>query len=229
MQAGLVRGTRGFVGWGDAFVDFANRGWDDLLIVNGHVYPQMNDPRVNARYLQPKLLFYNRGDGTFANISDSAGPALLIPQVSRGMAVGDLFNDGRQEAVIENLTGPPMILQPQTDASQHWISIALEGVKCNRLALNARVRVVAGDLVQLKEVHSGGSYLSQNDLRLHFGLGAHARIDRMEILWPDGSREVINSPAVDRIDQVRQGAGIVSSKTPQEMRGGVTTRAASHP
>ena len=217
IASGIARGTQGYVGWGDAFVDFANTGWQDLFQVNGHVYPQVDTTHTAAHYLEPKLLFLNRRDGTFQNISRRVGPALQIPQVSRGLAVGDLFNDGRMEAVVENLVGEPMILRPEGGPKNHWVSFQLEGVECNRLALNARVRVTAEDLVQLGEVISGGSYLSQNDLRLHFGLGSNAHLDRAEVLWPDGKKEVITNLAADRYYVVREGQGVVSDSKPQQL------------
>jgi hypothetical protein len=129
------------------------------------------------------------------------------------MAVGDLLNDGKMEAVVENLVGSPMILRPQGDSQNHWISFQLEGVHSNRLALNARVQATAGDLVQLGEVISGGSYLSQNDLRIHFGLGKHERIDKAKVFWPSGKVEVLSNLAADRFYIVREGVGVVSSKT----------------
>lgn len=218
VAAGMVKSTRGYVGWGDAFVDFANSGWPDFFQVNGHVYPQMANPQINARYMQPKLLFLNQRDGTFLDITKQSGVALNIPQVSRGMAIGDLFSDGKLEAIIENLVGKPMILRPEGATTNHWISFQLEGVKSNHLALNARVRVTAGDLIQLGELRSGGSYLSQNDLRLHFGIGTHGRVDKAEIIWPDGTIETLTNLAVDHFYQVRQGSGITSSKTPAEQR-----------
>ncbi len=161
IPSGIARGTQGYVGWGDAFVDFDNDGWEDFFLVNGHVYPQVDSAHMATKFLEPKLLFMNQRNGTFKNISWQVGPAIQIPQVSRGLAVGDLFNDGRMEAVIENLVGKPMILRPEGGPKNHWISFQLEGVKSNRLALNARIRATAGDLVQLGEVSSGGSYLSQ--------------------------------------------------------------------
>ena len=142
---------------------------------------------------------------------------MQIPQVSRGLAVGDLFNDGKMEAVVENLMGQPMILRPVGGPQNHWISFQLEGVKCNRLALNARIRATAGDLVQLGEVLSGGSYLSQNDLRIHFGLGNHERVNQAEVLWPDGTKETLTNLAADRSYVVREGVGIVSSKPPEHL------------
>ncbi len=212
IASGIARGTQGFVGWGDAFVDFANNGWQDFFEVTGHVYPQVDTTHTATRYLQPKLLFLNQHDGAFQNISRRVGPALQIPQVSRGLAVGDLFNDGRLEAVVENLVGEPMILRPENGPKNHWVSFQLEGVTCNRLALNARVRVTAGDLVQLGEVMSGGSYLSQSDLRLHFGLGSRESIDQAEVLWPDGKKETLTHLAVDKFYVVREGQGVVASK-----------------
>jgi hypothetical protein len=200
------------VGWGDAFVDFSNSGWQDIFIVNGHVYPQVDQFGSNLRYLEPKLLLLNQRNGSFKDISRYAGVAITIPQVSRGMAVGDLFNDGKLEAVVENLKGQPMILRPDGGPQYHWISFQLEGVRANRLALNARVRAIAGDMVQLGEVISGGSYLSQNDLRIHFGLGEHQRVDKAEILWPDGKVETLTNLAADRFYYVREGGGLVSSK-----------------
>jgi enediyne biosynthesis protein E4 len=209
--SGIARGTQGYVGWGDAFVDFANSGWQDFFLVNGHVYPQVETTHTSIHYLEPKLLFLNQRNGSFQNISRRVGPALQKPQVSRGLAVGDLFNDGRMEAVVENLVGEPMILRPENGPKNHWISFQLESVTGNRLALNARVRATAGDLVQLGEVQSGGSYLSQNDLRLHFGLGQHTRVDRAEVLWPDGKKETLTNLAADKYYIVREGQGIVST------------------
>ncbi len=212
--AGIARATTAYVGWGDAFFDPDNDGWLDLIVVNGHVYPQVDTKDIGTRYREPKLLFLNQRDGSFRNVSEEAGAALQIPQVSRGLAVGDLFNDGHLEVVIENLEGEPMILRAESTARNHWISFALEGTKSNRLALNARVRVTAGDLVQEDEVRSGGSYLSQSDLRLHFGLGAHERIDKAEILWPSGEKEILSQLAADRFYTVREGRGVIASKAP---------------
>jgi hypothetical protein len=214
IASGIARGTQGYVGWGDAFVDFDNDGWEDFFLVNGHVYPQVDTTHTTTRYLEPKLLFWNQRDGTFKNISRRVGPAIQIVQVSRGLAVGDLFNDGKMDAVVENLVGTPMILRPEGGPENHWISFQLEGVKSNRLALNARVRATAGDLVQLGEVTSGGSYLSQNDLRIHFGLGGHEHLDHAEMQWPDGHKETLTNLAADRFYLVREGVGVVSTALP---------------
>jgi len=217
VTSGIARGTQGYVGWGDAFVDFANNGWQDFFLVNGHVYPQIDTVHTAIRYLEPMLLFLNRRNGDFQNVSRRLGPAIQTPQVSRGLAIGDLFNDGKMEAVVENLVGEPMILRPVGGPRNHWISFQLEGVKCNRLALNARIRAKAEDLVQLGEVISGGSYLSQNDLRIHFGLGTHEHLDQAEILWPDGKKETLTNLTVDRFYVVREGQGVVASRPTEHL------------
>ena len=179
---------------------------------------QVDSAHLSVKYLEPKLLFMNQRDGTFRNVSKQAGDAIRVPQVSRGMAIGDLFNDGRLEAVVENLAGKPMILRPEGGPQNHWISFQLEGVKSNRLALNARVRATAGDLVQLGEAISGGSYLSQNDLRIHFGLGLNDRVEKVEVLWPNGKTETLTNLVADRFYTVREGEGVVSFKPAEASR-----------
>jgi hypothetical protein len=208
--SGIAPSTTQYVGWGDAFVDFDNAGWLDLFMVNGHVYPQVDTAEAGPKYLEPGLMFYNQHNGTFKDISKLVGPALQLPKVSRGVAVGDLFNDGRMDIVIENLKGAPTILQPQGGPANHWIDFELAGSKSNRLALNARVKVTAGDLVQTYALLSGGSYLSQNDLRIHVGLGSSKRVDKVEIFWPAGTTEVLTDLTVDHIYDVKEGEGIVA-------------------
>jgi hypothetical protein len=208
-SSGIARSTISYVGWGDAFVDFDNDGWVDFFMVNGHVYPQVDSMETGAKYREPKLLFLNQRDGTFRDISKLVGTAIQVPQVSRGLAVGDLFNDGHLDLVTENLIGGPMILRPEGGPANHWISFELQGTKSNRLALNASVRVTAGKLVQEGEVLSGGSYLSQNDLRLHFGLGKQDRVDKVEISWPSGATEVLSQLPADHFYCIREGAGVI--------------------
>jgi hypothetical protein len=209
----IAPSTVPYVGWGDAFFDFDNDGWLDLFLVNGHVYPQVDSGETGARYHEPKLLFLNQRNGTFKDISKLVGPAIQLLQVSRGVANGDLFNDGRIDLVIENLKGSPMILRPQGGPSNHWIGFELEGTKSNRLALNARVKATAGDLVQMGEVLSGGSYLSQNDLRIHFGLGSREHVDKVQVLWPSGKTEVMTNLAADRFYKLKEGEGIVPTES----------------
>ena len=212
-SSGIAQSTAQYVGWGDAFLDFDNDGWPEFFMVNGHVYPQVDSGNVGTRYREPKLLYLNHRNGTFRNISKLVGPAIQIPQVSRGLGVGDLFNDGRLEIVIENLQGQPMILRPEGGPQNHWISIELQGASSNRLALNARAKAVAGDLVQTGVVVSGGSYLSHHDLRLHFGLGSYDRVDRLEIQWPNGRTETLTGLSADRFYCIEEGQGIVPPET----------------
>jgi hypothetical protein len=203
--AKIAPATLPYVGWGDAFIDTDNRGLLDLLLVNGHVYPQVDNSRLGTTYREPKLLLWNNGDGTFREVSGETGSALGRPQVSRGLAIGDLFNTGKLNAVIENLTGEPMILEMESDPRNHWISFALEGGPSNRLALNARVYVRTGTVQQMSEVLSGGSYLSQSDLRLHFGVGAATRVEEMKVVWPDGRRQVFRDVLSNRFYFLKEG------------------------
>jgi enediyne biosynthesis protein E4 len=207
--AGIAANTTHYVGWGDGFFDLDNDGWLDLFIVNGHVYPQVDSGEAGARYREPGLLFLNLHNGKFKEIGKLVGPSLAAPRVSRGAAVGDLFNDGHLDIVIENLQGEPTILRSQGSPLNHWIGFELVGTKSNRLALNARVKVTAGDLVQTDEVRSGGSYLSQNDLRLHFGLGPKTHADKVEVFWPSGKVETITDLAADHSYEIQEGLGIV--------------------
>jgi enediyne biosynthesis protein E4 len=208
--AGVAMPTIHLLKWGTACLDFNNDGWPDLFTVSGHVYPQVDSLQAGAKYRERKIVLLNQRNGTFRDVSQEAGPAVTIPQASRGAAFGDLDNDGRLDVVVENIDGPPLILRNTTPGSNHWISLQLLGTKSNRLAIGAKVKVVAGPLVQIGEVRSGGSYLSQNDLRIHFGLGDAAKVDRVEIRWPGGAVETLRNLAADRLFQVREGQGVVS-------------------
>jgi hypothetical protein len=203
--AHIAQSTLPYVGWGDAFLDTDNRGLLDLILVNGHVYPQVDNAKLGTTYREPKLLFWNNGDGTFRDVSHEAGTALSVRQVSRGLAVGDLFNTGRLDIVIENLAGEPMILEAKSDPANHWASFQLEGNPSNRLGLNARVYVRTGAVQQMQEVLSGGSYLSQSDLRLHFGLGASTRMDQVEVRWPDGKRQTFHDVPANHFYLLKEG------------------------
>jgi hypothetical protein len=203
--AGISRESAPFVGWGDAFLDLNNSGWLDLILANGHVYPQVDSVKIGATYKEPKLVFQNLRNGTFREVGAQTGPAVLTPQVSRGLAVGDLFNRGQLNVVVENLTGEPMILEAKSNPANHWISFQLEGNPTNKLALNARIRVTTGKLQQMGEIRSGGSYLSQNDLRLHFGLGSDGHADKVEVLWPNGKSQVFQDVAADCFYRLKQG------------------------
>jgi hypothetical protein len=204
-SAGVAHATEPYVGWGNAFLDLNNSGWLDLVLVNGHVYPQVDDAKLGIHYREPKLVFLNAHNGTFREATAKVGETLTIPLVGRGLAVGDLFKRAALDLVVENLTSGPQILSSRPDPSNHWISVELEGTPRNRLALNARVRVTANSQTQLGEVRSGGSYLSQSDLRLHFGLGTAKSIDILEVLWPGGTTQVFHSVTADRFYKLKQG------------------------
>jgi enediyne biosynthesis protein E4 len=160
-------------------------------------------------YREPGLLSLNQKNGTFCDASTQAGPALTEKRVSRGLAVADLFNDGNVDVVINDLDGKPMILKNHGIPGRHWISFELAGTKSNRLALNARAKITAAGMTQSDEVHSGGSYLSQNDLRLHFGLGSAQRVDSLEIRWSSGIVDHLTGLAADKFYVVQEGHGIV--------------------
>lgn len=201
-----------FVKWGTAFADFDNDGWLDLIAVAGHVYPQVDALATGPRYKEPGLFHLNERDGTFCNASGMTGSAMSEPRVSRGLAVGDLFNDGNLDVVIETLDGSPVILKNAGISGRHWVSFELAGVASNRMALNARVHIVAGGVSQTEEIHSGGSYLSQNDTRIHFGLGTANKIDTLEIIWPSGKIEKMSNLAADRFYFLLEGQGIVPAE-----------------
>ena len=208
-KSGTAMSSLAYVKWGIAFVDLDNDGWLDLIGVNGHVYPQVDTLPSGARYKEPKVLSMNLGNGAFCDASEQAGPALKEPRVSRGLAVGDLFNDGNIDVVVEDLTGAPMILRNAGIPGRHWVSFELAGTKSNRLAIGARVKITAGGMTQTEEIHSGGSYLSQNDLRVHFGLAAAKKIESVEIRWPSGKVETMKDLDADKFYSVLEGQGIV--------------------
>jgi len=208
-QSGIALPSLPYVKWGTAFADFDNDGWLDLIAVSGHVYPQVNSLPSGGGYREPKLFHLNQTDGTFCDASALAGPALQERRVSRGLAVGDLFNDGNVDVVVGDLDGSPMILKNHGVPSRHWVSFDLAGTKSNRMAIGARVQVVAGGMTQTDEVHSGGSYLSQNDTRLHFGLGSAKKIDRVEIRWPSGAVETLDGLDANQFYSVLEGSGVV--------------------
>jgi len=211
--SGIVQPSVPYVGWGDAFVDLNNSGWLDLVLVNGHVYPQVDDIKAGIAYREPRLVYINQHNGTFREMGAATGTSVRIPQVSRGLAVGDLFHRGVMDLVIENLVGGPMILEAKPNPSNHWVSFALEGAPKNRLALNVRIRITTGKLQQLQEIRSGGSYLSQSDLHLHFGLGKARLIDKVEVQWPNGSTQTFTNIQPDRFYSLKQNGSLVPSAT----------------
>lgn len=208
-SAKIAQASRPYVGWGTGFFDIDNDTWLDLLVVNGHVYPQMDQISSGLGYKQNKLLHINQGNGSFCDASTLAGPALLEKRVSRGAAFGDLDNDGQIDVVVGDLDDAPSILRNEGGNGNKWITLELAGTKGSPLAIGARVKIVADGVTQIEEIRSGGSYLSQNDLRVHFGLGNSAKADSIEILWPSGRVETLKDIVGGKFYAVLEGAGIV--------------------
>jgi len=192
--------------WGDAFLDYDNDGWLDLMAVAGHVYPQMDQVNTGAAagYRQPKLLFHNEHDGTFAEVSRRYGPVFTDKRVSRGLVVGDLDDDGRLDAVVTDLDGPAQVLRNELEPTGHWLILRLLGKGGNPQALGAVATVQAGPLRMTRYVQSGTGYLSQSDVRPHFGLGAQARAERVEVRWPDQTVTRLEDVPADQVLAVRQ-------------------------
>ncbi len=207
--AKVAQVSRPYVGWGTGFFDLDNDTWLDLFVVNGHVYPQMDQISSGARYRQGKLLFVNNGDGTFCNATEQGGAVLSELRVGRGAAFGDLDNDGQIDIVVEDLDAAPMILKNEGDKTNHWISLELGAKQGNPLAIGARIKITTGKIVQTEEIRSSSSYLSQNDLRIHFGLGKAAKADEIEIRWNSGKIETLKDVAADKFYGVLEGEGIV--------------------
>lgn len=207
--AKVAQKSRPYVGWGTGFFDLDNDTWLDLFVVNGHVYPQMDEISSGAGYEQGKLLFINQGDETFCDATEQSGAVLSEQRVSRGAAFGDLDNDGNIDIVVEDLDSSPMILRNEGDKTNHWITLELGAKQGNPLAIGARVKVTTGKVTQTEEIRSGASYLSQNDLRVHFGLGKATKVDLIEIRWNSGRVETIKDVAADKFYAVLEGKGIV--------------------
>ena len=197
-----------YVGWGTAFFDYDNDGLLDIIVVNGHVYPQLEKARLGASagYRQRKLLYHNRGDGTFDEVANQFGRVMTDERVGRGLAVGDLDNDGRLDIVVNNLDGSPEILHNEIATRGSWLTVKLAGSGGNTDAIGATVTARAGSFMQTQVVQSGASYISQNDMRLHFGLGRATEVDTLEVRWPNGTvttRQKVKANQIIRIEQPR--------------------------
>jgi hypothetical protein len=204
--AGMGLNTR-WLGWGCGFIDVDNDGWADIFLVNGHVYPEVEKLTTEAGYAQPKVLYRNLQNGSFADVSQKAGEAVYSPNASRGAAFGDYDNDGDVDILINSVNGPPELLRADSLNQNNWIKIKLVGVKSNRDGIGARIKCVTENGSQIDEVRSGGSYYSQNDLRIHFGLGKSQRVDSLEINWPSGKVETIRNVAANQLVVVKEGQG----------------------
>jgi hypothetical protein len=212
-QAGIAQSSIPFVGFGDGFLDFDNDGWKDLLIINGHVYPQADQhPEWGQSYAQRPLLYHNLKNGKFELVPAVEGTGLAKLMVGRGAAFGDIFNDGKIDVIVNNMDGVPVLLRNVNPDHHHWVELKLiGGPRSPRDAVGATVYLKAGGIRQRGDVLSGGSYLSSNDLRVHFGLGDADKVDAVEIHWPSGNKETVALPAVDRIYSVTEGRGLTDA------------------
>jgi hypothetical protein len=204
--AGLGLHTQ-YLGWGTMFFDFDNDGWPDLLVVNGHVYPEVDKQHLGSNFQEPKILYHNNGNATFTDISREAGPAITTASSARGLAIGDLWNNGQLSAVISNMNAHPALLVNQVKSPNHWITLHLIGTKSNRDGIGARVTVSAGGRSRIGEIRSGSSYDSSSDTRPHFGLGSSDKIDFVDVRWPSGLTERFEGLKVDSIHDLKEGTG----------------------
>ena len=211
--AGLGKHTQ-YLGWGVGFFDYDNDGWADILICNGHVYPEVEQLRTEAGYSQKKLLYKNLRNGRFDDVSGLGGPGISVPTASRGCAFGDFDNDGDIDFVVNCVNQPPQLVRCDSSTGSNWIKVRTMGTKSNRSGIGARLKCVtqvpgeAKPHSQIDEVRSGGGYFAQNDLRVHFGLGKATKVELLEIRWPSGTVDTLKDVAVNQLIFVKEGEGI---------------------
>jgi len=207
-RAGLAEATSAYLGWGTQFFDFDNDGWKDIFFSNGHVHPEVDAINSGTSYAQRNQVFQNLHDGKFAEVMPTAGSGLAIVKSSRGAAFGDFDNDGDIDVLVANINDAPTLLENRGgERLNRWITLKLIGTKSNRSAIGARVTITAAGLKQMAEVKSGGSYLSQSDLRIHFGLGKAKRADEVVVRWPSGLTESFKNLETNRFYLVTEGRG----------------------
>jgi len=217
-----------FLGWGCGFFDFDNDGWPDILICNGHVYPEVEQLRTEAGYAQRKLLYRNQRNGHFEDVSLNAGTGISTPSASRGCAFGDFDNDGDIDVVVNTINGPPQLLRCDSRLNHNWIKVRTIGTKSNRSGIGARLRCVthppdeAKPHQQIDEVRSGGSYISQNDLRIHFGLGKAEKVELLEVHWPSGQVDSMKDVKPNQLVYVKEGEGIVRTVVFERTKGKIS-------
>jgi hypothetical protein len=202
--AGLAVNTK-YVCWGVDFADFDNDGWLDIFHVTGTVYPEVEKVHPDFKYKTPRVVYRNLGNGSFEEVSELCGPGVLEAHSSRGCAFGDFNNDGNLDVLILNMSEPPSLLQNDNRSGHHWLNVKLKGTRSNRSAIGARITVKTGEHRQIREVLSGSSYISQSDLRQHFGLGAASMVDQIEVRWPSGQVDRINGADADQFMVIEEG------------------------
>lgn len=207
VKAGLAINPQ-YVGWGVGFVDLDNDGWKDIFQVNGHVYPELEQQKSDETYRHPRLVYRNLGNGRFEDVGAMAGPGVAQRGSSRGAAFGDFDNDGDIDLLIMNMGAAPSLLRNDLKGENHWIKLKLQGTKSNRSAIGATVTIRAGAARQADAVLSQSSYISQNELRLHFGLGKQSRVDQITVRWPSGAAEQFPGAAADSLVLLVEGSGV---------------------
>ena len=202
--SGLGEISLQYLGWGAGFEDFDNDGLPDIFVANGHVYPQVDALDAGQRYAQRKEVYHNLGSGKFKEVARESGADLRTGKSSRGAAFGDFDNDGDMDVLVINMDDRPSLYRNEGGNPNHWITLRLEGSRGNRDAIGARVEIRAGGKTQIHEVRSGGSYLSHNDMRLHFGLGSSPRVERIRIRWPNGTVEDLPGMDADQFVTIKE-------------------------
>jgi len=199
-----------YVNWGAGFIDYDNDGWPDIFYVTGHAYPEVEGRDIGSLYKSPRVVYRNMGNGRFNDVSALLGPGVAQRYASRGCAFGDYDNDGDIDVLVLNMNDVPSLLRNDGGNTGNWIKLKLMGTRCNRTAIGARVRVVTGEHSQVDEVHSGGSLMSQSDLRLHFGLGTAKFIDVIEVKWPTTQKtERFTGIPANQILTIKEESGII--------------------
>jgi len=217
-SAGLGRHTQ-YLGWGTMFFDFDNDGWPDLILANGHVYPEVDKHHLGSTYKEQRLLYHNNGNVTFTDVSADAGPGINASSSARGLAVGDLWNDGQLSVAINNVYATPSLLVSSVHSGNHWVAFKTVGTRSNRDGIGARIMVKNGERRLVDEVRSGSSYISQNDMRVHFGLGVRSKIDSVQVRWPSGLLEHFDNLSADTIHTLKEGSGKMVGTAPKKTSG----------
>ncbi len=205
-QSGITRSTRDVLSFGGGFFDYDNDGWQDIFIANGHVYPEVEQATPEIHYKQTNLLFHNEHHGKFLEASKLSGNGFQTPYVGRGVAFADFDNDGFTDVVVANNGDVPLLLHNSGGNGNHFLNFKLVGTKSNRDAMGTRIRVLTSGISQIREVEGGGSYLSQSDLRAHFGLGKATRAETVEIKWPSGLQQMLHNIEADKFYLIEEGS-----------------------